>query len=107
MAEEEEEQDREEVEGEARQVRENLKRSDLSSWDRNDKKMSYQAWRMQTRRILKDSNLTDERQISFVMGALQGGSIDAVIASFGGDGPPVMSIINWWAHLDIIFAPVE
>ena len=106
MAEEEEEQVEEGVEEEAK-VRENLKRSDLSSWDRNDPKMSYPAWRMQTRRILRDSNLTDERQISFVMGALRGGSIDAVIASFGGDGPPAMTIINWWAHMDVLFAPVE
>ena len=62
---------------------------------------------MQTRRILKDINLTSKRQISFIMGALQGGSIEAVIASFGVDGPPEMTIINWWAHLDILFAPVE
>ena len=106
MAEEEEVQVEEGVEEEAK-VRENLKRSDLSSWDRNDPNMSYPAWRMQTRRILRDSNLTDERQISFVMGALRGGSIDAVIASFGGDGPPAMTIINWWAHMDVLFAPVE
>ncbi len=53
--EEEEEQEREEVEDEVKRVREDLKRSDLSFWDRNDPKTSYQAWRMQTRRILRDS----------------------------------------------------
>ena len=60
---------------------ENIKRSDIAPWDRNDKKTSLQAWKMQTSRILKDSNVSPQRQISFVLGALQGGSASAVLAS--------------------------
>ena len=69
-------------------VPENVKRSDIAPWDRNDKKTSWQAWRMQTNRILKDSNISSKRQISFILVALQGGSAAAILASWGPDGPP-------------------
>ena len=36
----------------------NVKRSDIAPWDRNDKKVSWQAWKMATRRMLKDSNIS-------------------------------------------------
>ena len=48
----------------------NVKRSDIASWVRNDKKTSWQAWKMQTRRTLKDSNISDKRQVLFILGAL-------------------------------------
>ena len=87
---------------------ENVKRSDIATWDRNDKKTSWQAWKMQTSRILKDSNVLPQRQISFVLGALQGGSASAVLASWGPDGPPSdMAIDIFWATLDSLFSPEE
>ena len=89
-------------------VTENVKRSDIAPWDRNDKKTSWQAWRMQTNRILKDSNISSKRQISFILGALQGGSAAAILASWGPDGPPSdLAIESFWAHLDSLFAPEE
>ena len=89
-------------------VADNIKRSDIASWDRNDKKTSWQAWKMQTSRILKDSNILPQRQISFILGALQGGSSSAILASWGPDGPPPdTEIKSFWAHLDSLFAPEE
>ena len=87
---------------------ENVKRSDIAPWDRNDKKTSWPAWKMQTSRILKDSNVLPHRQISFVLGALQGGSASAVLSSWGPDGPPADMAINvFWATLDALFSPEE
>ena len=63
---------------------------------------------MQTRRILSDSNISTKRQISFILGALQGGSASAILASFGPNGPPVdLAIDIFWSQLDAIFAPEE
>ena len=86
----------------------NVKRSDIAPWDRNDKKASWQAWKMQTRRMLKDSNISEKRQVSFVLSALQGGSASAVLASWGPEGPPSdISIGSFWNTLDTLFAPEE
>ena len=65
---------------------------------------------MQTRRKLKDSNISvDKRQISFIsLGALQGGSASAILANWRPDGPPSdITIENWWKALDTIFGPEE
>ena len=108
----EEEQQQQEQQAKAKPKRtlvtENVKRSDIATWDRNDKKTSWQAWKMQTGRILKDSNVSPQRQISFVLGALQGGSASAVLSSWGPDGPPSdMAIDVFWATLDSLFSPEE
>ena len=77
----------------------NVKRSDIAPWDRNDKKASWQAWKMATRRMLKDSNISEKRQVSFVLSALQGGSASAVLAR-GPEGPPSdISIGSFWKTL--------
>ena len=41
----------------------NVKRSDIAAWDRNDKKTTWQTWKMQARRALKDSNSGNPRQL--------------------------------------------
>ena len=68
--EEEQQEQRKIVKTKRTLVVDNIKRSDIASWDRNDKKTSWQAWKMQTSRILKDSNISPQRQISFILGAL-------------------------------------
>ena len=91
-----------------RMLAENVKRSDSATGDRNDKKTSWQAWKMQTSRLLRDSNVSPKRQISFILGALQGGSASAVFASWGPDEPPAeMAIEAFWLTLDQLFAPEE
>ena len=63
---------------------------------------------MATRRMLKDSNISEKRQVSFVLSALQGGSASAILASWGPEGPPSdISIGNFWNTLDTLFAPEE
>ena len=63
---------------------------------------------MPTRRMLKDSNISEKRQVSFVLSALQGGSASAVLASWGPEGPPSdISIRSFWDTLDTLFAPEE
>ena len=107
----EHENDQAEEEQQARPKRslaENVKRSGIAPWYRNDKKTSWQAWKMQSSRLLRDSNVSEKRQISFILGALQGGSASAVLASWGPDGPPAeLSIGDFWATLDQLFAPEE
>ena len=111
MADDDNEQAEEEVQLQAkpkRSLAENVRRSDIAPWDRNDKKTSWQAWKMQSSRLLRDSNVSERRQISFILGALQGGSASAVLASWGPDGPPAdLTIDVFWSTLDQLFAPEE
>ena len=108
MAGNNEQEEEEERPAPRRLLAENVKRSDIAPWDRNDKKTSWQAWKMQSSRLLRDSNVSEKRQISFILGALQGGSASAVLASWGPDGPPAeLSIGDFWATLDQLFAPEE
>ena len=91
-----------------RLLAENVKRSDIAPWDRNDKKTSWQAWKMQSSILLRDSNVSEKRQISFILNALQGGSASAILTSWGTDGPPAeISIGDFWVTLDQLFAPEE
>ena len=59
-------------------------------------------------RLLRDSNVSPKRQISIILGALQGGSASAVPASWGPDGPSAdLKIDAFWSTLDQLFAPEE
>ena len=85
-----------------------IKPRDLATYDSNDPTASWQGWKMGTRRMLKDSNIHPRRQPMFVLSALRGGSTDAILASYGPDGPAdTITIETLWTQLDSIFAPVE
>ena len=85
-----------------------IKPRDLATYDSNDQTASWQGWKMGTRRMLKDSNIHPRRQPMFVLSALRGGSTDAILASYGQDGPPDnINMETLWTQLDCIFAPVE
>ena len=85
-----------------------IKPRDLATYDSNDLTASWQRWKMGTRRMLKDSNIHPRRQPMFVLSALRGGLTDAILASYGQDGPPdSINMETLWTQLDCIFAPVE
>ena len=81
-------------------LQEDIKRNNIAAWDINDKNAFLLAWKMKTRRILKDRNISQKCQISFIMGALQEESASAPLASWEPDGlPPNLSIAVLWATL--------
>ena len=81
---------------------------DLATYDSSDPTTSWQGWKMGTKRMLKDSYIHPKRQPMFVLSALRGGSTDAILASYGQDGPKDgFTIEQLWIDLDVIFAPVE
>ena len=85
-----------------------IKPRNLATYDSNDPTASWQGWKMGTRRMLKDSYIHPKRQPMFILSALRGGSTDAILASYGQDGPPESTTIELlWTQLDSIFAPVE
>ena len=86
----------------------NLKFGDLPQFDRDDKKINFAAWKMQIKRMLASSNIPAERQSSFILGALAGGSLTEILAFFGPDGPANdIAPAALWGFLTNIFTQVE
>ena len=67
----------------------NLKIGDLPQFNRDDKKITFGAWRLQIKRMLASTNIPAERKSSFILGALAGGSLTEILAFFGPDGPAI------------------
>ena len=89
-------------------VPDNIKISDMPQFNRDDKKITFTAWRMQAKRMLASSNIPVERQATFILGALTGGSLVEILAYYGPDGTPVDIIpVNLWVVLSRIFTQVE
>ena len=82
----------------------NLKIGDLPQYNRDDKKITFGAWKMQIKRMLASSNIPAERQSSFILGALAGGSLTEILAFFGPDGPAIdVAPTALWGFLTNIF----
>ena len=61
-------------------VPDNIKISDMLQFNRDDKKITFTAWRMQAKRMLASSNIPIERHATFILGALTGGSLEEILA---------------------------
>ena len=86
----------------------NLKIGDLPQYNRDDKKITFGAWKMQIKRMLAASNIPAERQSSFILAALTGGSLTEILAFFGPDGPAAdLAPAALWGFLTNIFTQVE
>ena len=81
-----------------------IKIGDLPQFNRDDKKTTFTAWKMQSKRMLASSNIPAERHSGFILGALAGGSLVEILAYFGPEGPPIDIVpANLWAIPTNIF----
>jgi len=87
-------------------VPDNLKIGDMPQFNRNDKKITFTAWRMQSKRMLASSNIPVERQAAFILGALAGGSLVEILAYFDPEGPHInIAPANLWQLFSRTFSP--